>query len=83
MVLIEQSVETPRSPNIATRSLDGRPRGGLVGVPISKRPQINNVQYPRIPSRILKHTSHEEVINDVVAEDVMYEIVNDEALEKC
>jgi hypothetical protein len=52
-------------------------------VPISKRPPINNVQYPRIPSRILKHTSHEEVINDVVAEDVMYEIVNDEALEKC
>jgi hypothetical protein len=29
----------------------------------SKRPQINNVQYPRIPSRILKGASHKEVVN--------------------
>jgi hypothetical protein len=33
-------------------------------VPTSKRPQINNVQYLRIPSRILKGVSHEEVVND-------------------
>jgi hypothetical protein len=33
-------------------------------VPTSKRPQINDVQYPRIPSRILKGASHEEVVND-------------------
>jgi hypothetical protein len=41
-----------------------RPQGGLVGVPNSKRPQVDDVQYPRVPIRILKGTSHEEVIND-------------------
>jgi hypothetical protein len=33
-------------------------------MPTSKRPQIDDVQYPRVPSRILKGTSHEEVVND-------------------
>jgi hypothetical protein len=33
-------------------------------VPTSKRPQISNVQYPRIPNKILKGVSHEEVVND-------------------
>jgi hypothetical protein len=37
-------------------------------VPTSKRPQINNVQYPRIPSKILKGTPHEEVVDDVAVE---------------
>jgi hypothetical protein len=37
----------------------------------SKRPQINDVQYLRIPSRILKGVLHEEVADDVVAEVVM------------
>jgi hypothetical protein len=32
-------------------------------VPTSKRPQIDNVQYPRIPSWILKGVSGEEVVN--------------------
>jgi hypothetical protein len=36
-------------------------------MPASKRPQINNVQYPRIPNRISKCVSHEEVIRVVVA----------------
>jgi hypothetical protein len=36
-------------------------REAFVGVPTLKRPQIINVQYPRIPSRILKNMSHEEV----------------------
>jgi hypothetical protein len=49
-------------------------------VPTSKRPQINDVQYPRIPSRILKGASHEEVVNDVVAEVVMSGTVADEAM---
>jgi hypothetical protein len=40
---------------MAARSLAG---------PTSKRPQIDDVQYPRVPSRILKGTSHEEVAND-------------------
>jgi hypothetical protein len=36
-------------------------------VPTSKRPQINNAQYPRIPSKVLKGASHEEIVDDVVA----------------
>jgi hypothetical protein len=34
-------------------------------VPTSKRPQL--IQYPRIPSRIMKYALHEDVVNDVVA----------------
>jgi hypothetical protein len=37
-------------------------------VPTSKRPQIIYAQYPRIPSRILKSASNEEVVDDVVDE---------------
>jgi hypothetical protein len=33
-------------------------------VPTSKRPHIINGQYPRIPTRILKGASNEEVVND-------------------
>jgi hypothetical protein len=33
-------------------------------VPTSKRPQVDDVQYLRIPSRILKAASREEVVND-------------------
>jgi hypothetical protein len=33
-------------------------------VPTSNRPQVDDVQYLRIPSRILKGASHEEVVND-------------------
>jgi hypothetical protein len=33
-------------------------------VPTSKRPQIINGQYPRIPSKILKGTTYEEVVDD-------------------
>jgi hypothetical protein len=33
-------------------------------VPTSKRTEIDDVQYVRIPSRILKDASHEEVVND-------------------
>jgi hypothetical protein len=40
-------------------------------VPTSKRPQINDVQYPRIPTRILKGALNEEVVDDVVVEVVM------------
>jgi hypothetical protein len=46
-------------------------------VPTSKRPQIDDVQYPRIPSRILEGALHKEVVNDeawqsdVVAEVAM------------
>jgi hypothetical protein len=43
-------------------------------MPTSKRPQIKNVQYPRIPSRILKGVSHEEVVNDEAGQsDVNFE----------
>jgi hypothetical protein len=49
---------------MAARSLTGPTQGGLVGVPTPKRPQIDDVQYQRIPSRILKGALHEEVVND-------------------
>jgi hypothetical protein len=52
----------------------GRPQGGIVGVPTSKRPQIIYAQYLRIPSRILKSASNEEVFSGVIAEVVMSEI---------
>jgi hypothetical protein len=44
-------------------------------VPNSKRPQINNGQYPRIPGRILKVVSYEKVVDDVVAKVAMSEVV--------
>jgi ribose 5-phosphate isomerase RpiB len=37
----------------------------------SKRPQINDVQYLRIPSRILKGVLNEEIVDDVVAKVAM------------
>jgi hypothetical protein len=37
-----------------------------------KSSQVNDVQYPRIPSKILKGASYEEVVYDVVAEVVMF-----------
>jgi hypothetical protein len=37
-------------------------------VPTSKRPQINNAQYPRIPSKILKCALVGEFVDYVVAE---------------
>jgi hypothetical protein len=52
-------------------------------VPTSKRPQINDVQYLRIPSNILKGASCKEVVNDVVAEVVMSGTVADEAMKVC
>jgi hypothetical protein len=33
-------------------------------VPTSKRPQINNAQYPRIPHKVLEGMLREEVVND-------------------
>jgi hypothetical protein len=33
----------------------------------SKRPQINNAQYPRIPRKVLEGASNEEIVDDVVA----------------
>jgi hypothetical protein len=36
-------------------------------MPTSKRPQINNAQYPRIPSKVFKGASNKEIADDVVA----------------
>jgi hypothetical protein len=47
----------------------GQPQGVLVGVPTSKRPQINNVQYPRIPSKILKGAMFEEGVDGSVDDE--------------
>jgi hypothetical protein len=43
-------------------------------VPTSKRSQIDDVQYLRIPSRILKGASNEEVVDDVAAEVSMMKL---------
>jgi hypothetical protein len=51
-------------------------------VQTSKRPQVNDVQYPRIPSMIMKGASHEEVVNDKT-DDKMVEAVNDAAMKIC
>jgi hypothetical protein len=64
MVLIDQSVETSKSPSMAARSLAG---------PTSRRPcrradleeaLNNNAQYPRIPSKVLKGAPNEEISDD-------------------
>jgi hypothetical protein len=52
-------------------------------MPTSKRPQINNAQYSRIPSKVLKGASNEEVVNDVVAEVVMSRTIANEAMKIC
>jgi hypothetical protein len=46
----------------------------------SKRTQISDVQYPRIPNKILKDAMYEAVVNDVVAEVVISGTVADEAM---
>jgi hypothetical protein len=43
-------------------------------VPILKRSQVDDVQYPRIPNGILKGASHVEVFCDVVAEVTMSKV---------
>jgi hypothetical protein len=35
-------------------------------MPTSKRPQIIYAQYPRIPSKVMKGASNEEIADDVV-----------------
>jgi hypothetical protein len=49
----------------------GRPLEGLAGVSTSNRSQVDEVQYPRIPSRILKGMPYEEVDNDIISEVAM------------
>jgi hypothetical protein len=73
--LIEQSVETPRSPSIAARSLAGPTSGRSYRRADLK--EASNHQWPvsELPSRILKSESHEEVIDDVVAEVEMSGVV--------
>jgi hypothetical protein len=40
-------------------------------VSTSKRPQVDDVQYPRMPIKVLKGASNEEVVNYIVAEVAM------------
>jgi hypothetical protein len=60
--LIKRSVETPKSPSIAARSLAGPTSARPYRRVVLTEDSINNVHYPRIPSRILKGTSSEEVV---------------------
>jgi hypothetical protein len=62
MVLIKRSVETPRSPIMATRSLVGPTSGRPCRRADLEKASINNVQYLTIHSRIMKGASHEEVV---------------------
>jgi hypothetical protein len=47
----------------------------FVGVPISKRPQVDDVQYLRVSNRILKGASNEGVLDGVVAEVAMSGVI--------
>jgi hypothetical protein len=71
MVLIERSVETPRSPSIAARSLAGPTSKRHCRRADLKEASNHNAQYPRIPNKILKDATYEEVNNDIVAEVAM------------
>jgi hypothetical protein len=71
MVLIKRSVETPISQGIAARSLAGLTSGRPCRRADIEEALINNVQYPRISSKVLKGTSYEEVVDYVVAEVAM------------
>jgi hypothetical protein len=48
-----------------------------------KRPQVDHVQYPRIPSKILKRALHGEVVDDVEAEVVMSRTIAGETMKIC
>jgi hypothetical protein len=50
-------------------------------MPTTKWSQINVAQYLRIPSRILKGASYEKVVDYVVAEVVMFGIIDGEVVE--
>jgi hypothetical protein len=71
MMLIERSVETPRSPSMAARNLAGPTSGRPYRRADLEEALNNNAQYPRIPSKVLKGALHEEVVDDVVAELAM------------
>jgi hypothetical protein len=78
MVLIKRSVETPRSPSIAARSLAwptlGRPcRRADLEEALNQRCQVSKDTH-----RILKGASHEEVVNNET-DEAMVETNNDEA----
>jgi uncharacterized protein YciU (UPF0263 family) len=49
-------------------------------VPTSRRPQVNNTQYPGC---LAGYISHEKVVNDVVAEVIMSRTVDDKAMTIC
>jgi hypothetical protein len=78
MILSKRSVETPRSPSIPARSLAGPTSRSPCRRADLEKASINNVQYPRIPSKFLKGVLHEEVVNDET-DVAMVETNNDEA----
>jgi hypothetical protein len=53
---------------MAARSLAGPTSGRPCRRADLKEASINNAQYPRIPSKVLKGVSHEEVVKDIVDE---------------
>jgi hypothetical protein len=69
--LIKRSVETPRSPSIASRSLAGKTSRRPCRHANLEEALNNNAQYPRIPGKVLKGASNEEIADDVVAVGAM------------
>jgi hypothetical protein len=63
MVLIKQSVETPRSPSIAARSLAGPTSGRPCRRADLEEALNNSAQYLRIPGKVLKGASNEEIVD--------------------
>jgi hypothetical protein len=59
--LVSGDPGVPRSPSMAARSLAGPTLGRPCRRADLKEASINNAKYPRIPDRILKGASHEEV----------------------
>jgi hypothetical protein len=70
--LIERSVETPRSPSIAARSLAGPTSGRPCRRADYKEATTRRYPVSEDTSRIMKHTSHEDVF-------LVVETVNNEA----
>jgi hypothetical protein len=52
-------------------------------VPTSKRPQVDDVQYPWIPSKVFKGTLNEEGVDDIVVEVAMSGTIADEGMKIC
>jgi lipoate synthase len=75
MVLIQRSLEAPRSSSIAARSLVGQTSRRLCRHADFEEVLNNNAKYPRIPSKVLKKV-HRMKKSFVVVEAVNNEVID-------